>query len=78
MCTSLLDNNNIGELIIFSFLGYNVPGTVPGSMYTALLDNKNISDPYYRKNDYEYRWIALENWNNSRTFQGLIVRLSFN
>ena len=51
---------------------------VPGSMYTALLNNKNISDPYYRKNDQEYRWIALEDWTYSRTFTGMPLFFTYN
>ncbi|KAL5010698.1 hypothetical protein ScPMuIL_013003 [Solemya velum] len=48
--------------------GYNVSGSVPGSMYTALLAAGVIQDPYYRRNDETYRWIAKEDWNYSRTF----------
>lgn len=48
-------------------LSYN--GTVPGSIYTTLRDNKKIGDPYYRDNDDKYRWIARDDWSYSRTFQ---------
>ena len=52
-------------------LGYN--GTVPGSVYTTLRDNKRIGDPYYRDNDDKYRWIARDDWSYSRTFQGKLM-----
>ena len=39
-------------------------------MYTALMDSKIIGDPYYRKNDLQYRWVGLEDWSYSRTFAG--------
>ena len=45
-------------------------GTVPGSMYTALMANKIIGDPYYRQNDLNYRWVGEDNWTYSRTFTG--------
>ncbi|KAK6181475.1 hypothetical protein SNE40_009318 [Patella caerulea] len=44
-------------------------GTVPGGVYTALYDNKIIQDPYYRDNDGKYRWIGLDDWTYSRSFQ---------
>ena len=52
-------------------LSYN--GTVPGSIYTTLKDNKKIGDPYYRDNDDKYRWIARDDWSYSRTFQGKLM-----
>lgn len=45
-----------------------VTGVVPGSMYTALMGNGTIGDPYYRKNDDVYRWIGQDDWMYSRTF----------
>lgn len=53
-----------------SVLGYVMPGMVPGSMYTALMANKAIDDPYYRKNDEVYRWIGRDDWTYTRTFTG--------
>ncbi|XP_025081545.1 beta-mannosidase-like isoform X2 [Pomacea canaliculata] len=48
--------------------GISVPGQVPGSMYTALLDNKVIEDPLYRDNDVKLAWIGNENWTYTRYF----------
>ncbi|KAJ7408915.1 Beta-mannosidase [Willisornis vidua] len=42
---------------------------VPGCVHTALLRRGLIQDPYYRFNDVMYRWISLDNWTYSRTFQ---------
>ncbi|KAK6181472.1 hypothetical protein SNE40_009315 [Patella caerulea] len=47
---------------------YNISGDVPGGIYTALIKNNIIGDPFYRDNDIKYRWIALENWTYSRNF----------
>ena len=49
----------------------SVPGTVPGNVHTALYRNGNISDPYFRFNDFKYRWIAYDNWVYTRTLKGL-------
>lgn len=47
---------------------YDIHGVVPGSMYTALMNAGMIGDPYYRKNDQEYRWIGQDDWTFSRSF----------
>ncbi|XP_070547224.1 beta-mannosidase-like [Ptychodera flava] len=46
----------------------SVEGNVPGCEHMALLNAKKISDPLYRFNNDEYRWIRLSNWTFSRTF----------
>ncbi|XP_067685962.1 beta-mannosidase-like [Haliotis asinina] len=46
-----------------------IPASVPGSMYTALYDNKLIPNPLYRDNDVNLRWIGRENWTYTRTVQ---------
>ena len=47
-----------------------VPGTVPGSMYTALVASGDLGDPFYRDRDTKYRWVSKEDWTYSRTFSG--------
>ncbi|KAK7109882.1 beta-mannosidase-like [Littorina saxatilis] len=49
--------------------GISVPGQVPGSMYTALMNSKVIEDPYYRDNDVKLAWVAHENWTYTRSFE---------
>ncbi|XP_046577124.1 beta-mannosidase-like [Haliotis rubra] len=49
--------------------GERMPASVPGSMYTALYNNKLIPDPLYRDNDVKLRWIGREDWTYTRTFQ---------
>ncbi|XP_019343596.2 beta-mannosidase isoform X2 [Alligator mississippiensis] len=44
-------------------------GAVPGCVHTALLRGGLVQDPYYRFNDLAYRWISLDNWTYSRTFE---------
>lgn len=55
------DESRPGEGLTFN-------GTVPGSIYTTLLDHKKIGDPYYRDNDIKYKWIARDDWSYTRTF----------
>ncbi|XP_013386685.1 beta-mannosidase isoform X2 [Lingula anatina] len=45
-----------------------VSSTVPGSIYTDLIKNGTLKDPYYRFNDEEYRWVAKDDWTFTRTF----------
>lgn len=48
----------------------SVGGTVPGGVYTDLLFANVLKggDFYYRYNDFEYRWVANDNWTYSTTF----------
>ncbi|CAL1537672.1 unnamed protein product [Lymnaea stagnalis] len=48
--------------------GIKVLGQVPGSMYTALLNNGIIQDPLYRDNDVKLDWLGRADWTYSRTF----------
>ncbi|XP_014417517.2 beta-mannosidase [Camelus ferus] len=45
-----------------------LPGEVPGCVHSALFQQRLIQDPYYRFNDRNYRWIALDNWTYSKNF----------
>uniref|UniRef100_A0A0B6ZR31 Beta-mannosidase n=1 Tax=Arion vulgaris TaxID=1028688 RepID=A0A0B6ZR31_9EUPU len=45
-----------------------VPGKVPGSMYTALIDQGLIGDPLFRDNDDNYVWVGDADWTYSRNF----------
>ena len=47
---------------------YNCSGTVPGSVYSFLLDNKLMDDPYYRTNELEACDILEDDFDFSRTF----------
>ncbi|KAM5255680.1 beta-mannosidase [Ctenodactylus gundi] len=46
-----------------------LPGTVPGCVHSALLQQGLIQDPYYRFNDLDYRWISWDNWTYSKEFK---------
>lgn len=43
-------------------------GTVPGTIHLDLMAASLIGDPYYRYNDVDLRWVALDTWTYSRTF----------
>ncbi|XP_013790438.1 beta-mannosidase-like [Limulus polyphemus] len=45
-----------------------VSANVPGGIYTDLVKTGALDDPYFRYNDLEYRWVALENWTYTRDF----------
>lgn len=47
----------------------SVNAHVPGGVYTDLLRNKKIDDPYFRMNDVSLRWVAMANWTYTKTFQ---------
>ncbi|KAG7234597.1 hypothetical protein INR49_002226 [Caranx melampygus] len=46
----------------------SVPAEVPGCVHSALQQQGLIQDPYFRFNDLLYRWIALDNWTYTTTF----------
>ena len=47
---------------------YSCDGTVPGSVYSFLLDNKLIEDPYYRDNELKFVGITDVDFEFSRRF----------
>ena len=47
---------------------YNCNGTVPGSVYSFLLDNKLMDDPYYRINELQATTILEDDFDFSRKF----------
>lgn len=43
--------------------------TVPGNVYTDLLENGVIEgDPYYRDNEAYFQWVAFDDWTYATTF----------
>ncbi|WP_319268565.1 glycoside hydrolase family 2 protein [uncultured Draconibacterium sp.] len=42
--------------------GYEGLATVPGTIHTDLLTNKQIEDPFYRTNEKDQQWIDKEDW----------------
>ncbi|XP_054169104.1 beta-mannosidase-like [Oppia nitens] len=46
-----------------------VVAKVPGSVYTDLMRNNVLKeDPYYGTNDFNYKWVAFDNWTYDKTF----------
>lgn len=43
--------------------------TLPGDVHTALLDAKQIPDPYFGNNEQEVMWVSNTPWNVERTFK---------
>ncbi|MBO4431903.1 MAG: glycoside hydrolase family 2 protein, partial [Clostridia bacterium] len=48
--------------------GYECTGTVPGSVYSILLENKLMDDPYYRENESKALEIAEHDYAFTRSF----------
>ncbi|XP_013070848.2 beta-mannosidase-like isoform X1 [Biomphalaria glabrata] len=48
--------------------GIKTFGRVPGSIYTALVDNGIIQNPLYRQNDVNLAWIGYTDWNYTFSF----------
>lgn len=48
---------------------------VPGSIYSDLMRNGVIGDPFYRYNDFAYRWVGYDNWTFVKNFSGYINKL---
>ncbi len=42
--------------------------TVPGTVHTDLLANKEIKDPFYRTNEKDQQWIETTDWEYQTTF----------
>ena len=42
--------------------------TVPGTVHTDLLNNKQIKDPFYRTNEKDLQWIGREDWEYQTKF----------
>lgn len=45
-----------------------LPANVPGCVHTDLLANKQIPDPFYRKNELAMKWIENADWEYATTF----------
>lgn len=48
--------------------GYDCTGTVPGSVYSILLENELMDDPYYRENEIKALEIAEHDYTFTRSF----------
>jgi len=48
---------------------FSCPVTVPGGVHQALLDAKQISDPYFGLNEKNAQWVGMKDWTYSRTFE---------
>ncbi|WEL20141.1 glycoside hydrolase family 2 protein [Halorhabdus sp. BNX81] len=42
-------------------------GTVPGGVYTDLLENGEIDDPFYADNELDVQWVGKTDWEYRRT-----------
>ena len=53
------------------------PATVPGNIFTDLLDNELIEDPYQENNEQKLQWVEQEDWIYKQTFSLTSKQLSF-
>lgn len=45
-----------------------LPAKVPGCVHTDLLDNRRISDPYFRANERQIQWVGEKDWEYKSSF----------
>lgn len=45
-----------------------LPAKVPGCVHNDLLDNQKISDPFFRKNELDVKWVETTDWEYETTF----------
>ena len=48
--------------------GYDCKGTIPGSMYSFLLDAGLMEDPYYRDNEFSALELSYKDYTFTRKF----------
>lgn len=46
-----------------------LPGQVPGEVFSDLIRNEEIPDPYYRSNELNLQWIGKTDWTYKRNFK---------
>ncbi|SMO52427.1 beta-mannosidase [Solitalea koreensis] len=46
-----------------------LPATVPGTVHTDLLANKQIPDPFFRNNEKEVQWVEKKDWVYETSFK---------
>lgn len=59
------------KVVIILAIGVKTSGRVPGGVYSDLFDTGVLDNSvplFYRRNDLDYRWVSLDNWTYSRTF----------
>jgi beta-mannosidase len=71
-------SNRVVSLDGTDWIGQNINGTikvastVPGNIYTDLMANGKLGDPYYRFNVDAYRWVSTEPWLFSKYFNATV------
>ena len=48
---------------------HTAPMAVPGDVHSALVAAGQIAHPYVGRNEYDVRWVAMEDWQATRNFQ---------
>ena len=43
--------------------------TVPGNVFTDLLENKNITDPFILSNERDVQWVSNKDWMYRTSFE---------
>ena len=49
--------------------GFDCIGTVPGSLFSFLLENKLMDDPFYRDNEYKALELTYHDYTFERSFE---------
>ena len=54
------------------------PAKVPGNIFTDLLDNELIEDPYQENNEQKLQWVEQEDWIYKKTLSLIIIIIPIN
>lgn len=57
----------------FFALVYNIPATVPGGIYSDLMNQNIIGDVFYGFNDNTTKWVGRSNWTYTLNFTGTVL-----
>ena len=55
-----------------------MPATVPGTVHTDLMKQKQIPDPFHRDNESKVQWVDREDWEYKTTFEASAATLQKN
>ena len=68
-CNTIINLGDRAWYIENTPMNLSFRATVPGSVHTALLENRYIENPYVGLRDDEYAWIADEEWVYQNYFE---------
>ena len=71
LCQTVVDLSTSSWTLQNLDLNISVPGSLPSHAHLDLYAAQVIGDPYYGLNDFNLRWVALNNWTYTAPISGL-------